>query len=121
MTAKADKESKSAVAVITATLTDGKGADIVQLPALEQSGGLFSHIVVATAMNARHAASLGERVVRALKTGGIKTPRKEQSEDWVLIDAGDVIAHIMQAEARARYDLESLWSFEDARREARRR
>ena len=109
--------TESEIAVITSALIDGKGADVVQLPVREQSGGLFSHLVVATAMNARHAASLGERVVKALKQRGNKKPKAEQSEDWVLIDAGDVIAHIMQPEARARYDLESLWSFEKARRQ----
>lgn len=109
-------KTEAVVAVIAAALTDGKGADVVQIPARVQSGGLFSHIVVATAMNARHAAALGERVVRALKTSGNKKPKTEKSDEWVLIDAGDVIAHIMQAETRARYDLESLWSFEKARR-----
>lgn len=113
------KETQSDIAVITAALADGKGADVVQLPAREQSGGLFSHLVVATAMNARHAASLGERVVKALKQNGNKTPKTERSEEWVLIDAGDVIAHIMQPQARAHYDLESLWSFEKAEKARR--
>ncbi|MGI9337703.1 MAG: ribosome silencing factor [Gammaproteobacteria bacterium] len=109
-------EGKSEAAIITAALIDGKGADVVQIPAREQSCGLFLHLVIATAMNARHAASLGERVVKALKQSGNKAPKTERSEEWVLIDAGDVVAHIMQPDARERYDLESLWSFEKTRR-----
>ena len=107
--------SQNELAIINSAINDGKGANIVQLPAREQSGGLFSHLIVATAANARHAAALGERIVKAIKQSGGKALVETSDErEWVLIDTGDIIIHIMQAEARGRYDLESLWRFEPA-------
>ena len=97
-------------------LEEGKGGEIVILPAAVQSGGLFTHMVVATAGSARHAAALAERVLKAQKQGGNKQSRVETSaeREWVLIDCGDVVVHIMQAPARDKYRLEDLWGFDAA-------
>ncbi len=102
------------VPVARAALEEGKAEAVTVLPTREQSGGMFSHIIVATAGGARHAAALAERVVKALKQPGVRAPAVETSEEreWILIDAGDAVIHIMQPQARARYDLESLWRFE---------
>lgn len=99
---------------IAQALADGKGEDIVTLPTERQSGGLFTHIIIATAGSARHAAALAERVLKAQKAAGYKKSAVESSQEreWVLIDCGDVIVHIMQDEARSRYRLEELWGFE---------
>ena len=103
-----------AVELITKVLLAGKGEDIVVLSTARQSGGLFTHMIVATARSARHAAALAERVLKARKAAGNKKNSVEQSEghEWVLIDCGDVIVHIMQLAARERYRLEELWGFE---------
>lgn len=100
--------------VVQAALADGKGERVVTLPTLRQSGGLFSHVVVATAGSGRHAAALADRVRRAWKSAGLGASRVESSEEreWVLIDCGDVVVHIMQESARTRYRLEELWGFE---------
>lgn len=111
---KAPPASGDYSAVIETALSEGKAEDIVSLPTLEQSGGLFARMFVATAGNPRHAAALGERVAKALKQAGCRAPAVESSDEreWILIDAGDALVHIMQPAARARYDLESLWRFE---------
>lgn len=95
-------------------LQDGKAEDIMLLPTVRQSGGLFTHIIIATAGSARHASALAERVQKAQKQAGEKKSRVEASEEreWVLIDCGDIIVHIMQRAARERYQLEALWGFE---------
>ena len=99
---------------IVQVLEDGKAENITTLPTLQQSGGLFTHMVIATAGSSRHAAALAERVQKAQKEAGEKKSRIEASEEreWVLIDCGDVIVHIMQQMARDRYQLETLWDFE---------
>ena len=101
--------------IIRAALEEGKGGDIKTIAAARQSGGMFSHLVIATANSPRHAAALAVRVRRALKESGAAPKRAESSAEksWILVDAGDAIAHIMQKDARALYDLESLWSFEE--------
>lgn len=96
-------------------LDDGKGTDIRVLSVERQSGGLFSHMIVTTANSSRHATALAERARQALKAAGLPTGHSESGGDksWVLVDAGDVVVHIMLAEARTHYDLESLWGFEE--------
>lgn len=108
----------SAAGVMRRALEDGKGRDIASLPAARQSGGLFEFMVVATANSARHAGALAERVRMALKHAG-RACHIESSEDknWILVDAGEAIAHIMLAESRERYDLERLWGFEETSEE----
>lgn len=99
---------------ITQTLSDGKAENIVVLPTNEQSGGLFSQIVVATGNSSRHVDALSIRLLREMKPQGVKKSNIEISEEknWALVDCGDIIVHIMQQETREYYQLESLWSFE---------
>jgi ribosome silencing factor RsfS/YbeB/iojap len=103
------------LSLVRQTLEDGNGEGIVVLPASRQSGGLFDWLVVVTASSSRHASALAERLRRALKNAGVKRQHKEDSSDhsWLLVDAGSVVAHVMLAEARAVYDLENLWGFEE--------
>ena len=99
--------------LVVSVLEEGKAADIAALETARQSGGLFSHMVVATASSSRHASALVRRLTRALKEAGCPRSVEESSErEWSLVDAGAVVAHVMQAEARARYNLEGLWGFE---------
>ena len=94
-------------------LEEGKASDIAALETDRQSGGLFSHMVVATASSSRHGAALVRRLTRALKAAGYPRAVEESDErEWSLVDAGAVVAHVMQPEARARYNLEGLWGFE---------
>ena len=106
-----------AAEVILRALEEGKGADIKVVSALRQSGGLFARMIIATANSPRHAAALAGRVRRALKDAGLPRGHTESSPEraWYLVDAGDTVAHIMQPEARALYDLEGLWDFEEER------
>ncbi|MGI9305820.1 MAG: ribosome silencing factor [Gammaproteobacteria bacterium] len=100
--------------VILRALEEGKGEDIKSFAAARQSGGLFERMIIATANSPRHAAALAERVRRALKDAGLPCGRAEISaeKEWLLVDAETAVAHIMQRDARGRYDLENLWDFE---------
>ena len=111
-----NKLSEPPLPALLAALADGQADNVTTLPALKQSGGLFSHIVIATANSSRHAQALAQRALRALKNAGHKnkTVEGEKGGDWALIDCGDVVLHIMQEEARDKYRLEALWTFEDA-------
>lgn len=67
-------------------------------------------MVIASGTSNRHVASLAQHVMTSLKAIGIE-PRAEglSTCDWVLVDAGDVVVHIFQEEARAYYRLEKMW------------
>lgn len=74
-------------------------------------------MVVASGTSGRHVASIAEHVKTELKQSGCSALGIEglESGEWVLVDFGSVVAHIMQPETRRFYDLESLWGVKPGR------
>lgn len=69
-------------------------------------------MVIATATSTRHAKSLCDYVIENVKQNGLQ-PLGQEGEggsDWVLVDLGDVVLHVMTGQAREFYQLEKLWS-----------
>jgi ribosome-associated protein len=102
-----------------AALEDIKGRDIVVLDVRKMTS-LFDKIVIATADSTRQASSLSRNVQEKLKAQGAKIHgvEGEQVGEWILVDVGPVIVHIMQPAIRQHYNLEELWT---PRRATRRR
>jgi ribosome-associated protein len=75
---------------------------------------LFDCMIVASAESTRQTRALAKNVQEKLRDGGGKVYgiEGEQSGEWVLIDLGDVIVHVMQPAVRAHYNLEQLWGGE---------
>jgi ribosome-associated protein len=73
-------------------------------------------MVVVTGTSDRHVKSIADKVTEALREGGCRAlgTEGEDSRDWMLIDFGDVVVHVMTATTRGFYDLERLWG-EDMR------
>lgn len=96
--------------VITA-LEDLKANDITVLSVAESSN-VTDWMVIASGSSNRHVKSLANTVEVAAKEQGFKIIGVEgnDSAEWVLVDFGDVIVHIMLPATRAFYDLESLWT-----------
>jgi len=69
------------------------------------------YMVVASGTSNRHVTALSEKVIEDLKKINNRDLRIEGSpgDEWLLVDAGEVIVHLMSSEARSFYDLESLW------------
>jgi len=102
---------KSLLALIEATLADGKAEDVMVID-LAGKSTIADCMVVASANSQRQITALAERLIRALKTAGRGTPGVEglSRGDWVLIDAGDVVVHLFRPEVRAFYNLEKMWA-----------
>ncbi len=91
---------------------DRQAADVVLLD-LSRLAAFADYFVIATVDNVRQARAVIDHVTETVTTLGGDRPHPEGSPDagWVLVDAGDgVIVHVFSLEARARYDLEGLWS-----------
>lgn len=97
--------------LIINALDDLKGQKITQLNVSELTD-VMDHLVIVTGSSNRHVKSLANNVVEELKKHGIRPVGVEGLDDaeWVLVDYGDTVVHIMQAATRDFYELEKLWS-----------
>jgi ribosome-associated protein len=96
--------------VIVDALEDVKAQDIQVFNTAKQTP-LFELLVVATASSNRQTRALGHHVYCEMKEHGCEDVRIEGLEtgEWVLVDCGDAVVHIMQPALRAYYNLEELW------------
>ena len=99
-------------------LEDLKGQDIVSLDVSELSD-VMDTLVICTGTSSRQVKSLAENVVEDGKKAGVRPIGVEGIEqgEWVLVDYGDLVVHVMQAQIRAFYELEKLWSMTPNTRE----
>ncbi|WP_346837259.1 ribosome silencing factor [Microbulbifer sp. SAOS-129_SWC] len=99
-------------------LEDLKGKDIVSLDVSELSD-VMDTLVICTGTSSRQVKSLADNVVEEGKKAGLRPIGVEGMEqgEWVLVDYGDLVVHVMQADVRSFYDLEKLWSMTPNTRE----
>ena len=98
-------------------LEDVKAEDILVLD-VKGKTTVTDWVIVATGSSSRHVRSIANNVAVEAKKASASLLGTEGEEDgeWVLVDLGDVIVHVMQRQAREYYDLESLWSVDIAHR-----
>jgi ribosome-associated protein len=87
-----------------------KARDITVLD-VRKLTSLFDYMIVASADSARQTRALANNVQDKLRQLGARVHgvEGEQSGEWVLVDLGDIIVHVMQPAVRAYYNLEQLW------------
>ena len=103
-------DNKKLQRLVVDALEDVKAQDIAVYNTTELSD-LFDRVVLASGTSNRHTRSLASSVAEKVKQAGghVVSVEGEETGDWVLVDLGDVIVHIMQPAVRAYYDLEELW------------
>ena len=96
--------------LVIAALEDIKARDIQAID-VRKVTAIFDWIVVASAESARQTKALARHIRDELKAAGctIVGSEGEDSGEWILVDAGDVVAHVMQPAVREYYNLEELW------------
>lgn len=94
-----------------AALEDIKGRDIVVLD-VRRITALFDRIIIASADSGRQGKALSRNVQEKLKALGAKVygVEGEQAGEWILVDLGEIVVHIMQPAIRKHYNLEELWA-----------
>jgi ribosome-associated protein len=90
---------------------DKKGSDVVILDVRGMTS-YADYVVVASGESERQVTAMAEHVREKLREEGRRPLGTEGTETghWVLLDYGEVVAHLFFAEARAFYDLEGLWA-----------
>ncbi|MBI2784329.1 MAG: ribosome silencing factor [Porticoccaceae bacterium] len=111
--------SEDLPAVVVAALEDVKGLDIVCLD-VRGLTDVTDTLVVASGNTTRQVKALAENVIERCRVLGVRPIGVEgmDTAEWVLVDLGDLVLHVMLPATRAFYELEKLWSLrpEDLKR-----
>lgn len=97
-------------AIILDALDDMKAQDITVLNT-ETLTDEFDRVVICSATSNRQTRGLANNVHEKVKENGgdVLSTEGEDTGEWVLVDCGDIVVHVMQAQIRAYYNLEELW------------
>lgn len=100
------------------TLLDEKKAESIEVFDLSDSGYFVDVVIVATSIASKHALMLVDEIKKIVKKDGETILNVDDSDDWTIVDMGDILVHLMSAEYRKRYDLEEfLREFEAKKKE----
>ena len=102
---------------IVAALEDDKAQNITVIDTSKLSS-MFERMIIASAQSTRQTKALADNVVVKLKERGevVLGREGEDSGEWILVDFGEVLVHVMQPAIRDYYNLEELWSKAQAAR-----
>ena len=102
--------TKKLTTIVIDALEDIKARDI-KLINVSKLTSVFDYIAIASADSTRQTKALAKNVMDRVKEHGgwIYGIEGEQSGEWVLVDCGDIVVHIMQPAMRELYELEELW------------
>jgi ribosome-associated protein len=91
-------------------LEDVKGQHIVVFDT-EHLSSLFERVIIASGTSNRQTRSLAASVRDAVKSAGFPVPRTEGEEngEWIIVDCGAAVVHLMQQTIREYYHLEEIW------------
>jgi ribosome-associated protein len=97
--------------LVLEALDELKGVDIVSLDVGDVSG-FTDHMVIASGTSTRHVKSLADNVIKRCREAGVRPlgTEGETPGEWILVDLGDVVLHVMLPDTRAFYNIEKLWS-----------
>ena len=96
--------------VVQEALLDVKAKDIIELD-VSAISNVSDAIVIASGTSTRHVKALADNVADEARKAGFRPigVEGERDAEWILVDLGLVVVHVMLPTARKFYDLESLW------------
>ena len=112
----AKKDIQKLQRAIVDGLEDVKGQDIVVFNT-ETLSPLFERVIVASGTSNRQTKALAASVRDAVREAGFDKPRIEGEEngEWIIVDCGQAVAHVMQPVIRQYYRLEEIWGAKPVR------
>ncbi|MDI2112544.1 ribosome silencing factor [Commensalibacter nepenthis] len=106
-----DARLNQVVALMVESLEEDKAENIVVID-LVGKASFADRMIIASGQVDRQILAMATHLDKMLFEQGIKKVTMEQSPDWVLLDAGDIIVHLFRGEAREYYNIEKIWNVE---------
>jgi len=112
---KARLSIKDLKKLILTALNDMKAVDVVELDVMGKTS-VTDILIIAGGTSSRHVKSIAANVALETKKVGNQPlgVEGEAQGEWVLVDLGDIVVHVMQPHVRQFYDLEKLWNFDES-------
>ncbi len=103
-------ESEQLKTLVTDSLEELKAVDLTVLDVADVSG-FTDFMVIASGTSSRHLKALADNLLRRCRNAGVRPlgVEGERAAEWILVDLGDVVTHIMLPHIRDFYNLEKLW------------
>lgn len=99
------------IPLLIEAMEDIKARDIVTLD-VQKISNVTDHMIIASGMSNRQVSAIAKNVIDKAKNAGTRPlgVEGEREGEWILVDFGEIVVHIMQPETREFYQLEKLWS-----------
>ncbi|KTC78246.1 ribosome silencing factor [Legionella brunensis] len=91
-------------------LDDNQAIDVVTIDVKQQTS-VTDYMIICSGRSSRHVKAIAELVIEKMKGEGLPPLSQNGLEtgEWVLVDFGDFVLHVMQSDTRSFYNLEGLW------------
>lgn len=105
------KKTQSIVQRVQEIIADSKGEEPAVLD-VRRLTDITDYMIIVSGTSTRHVRSIADKLLERMRTSGLRPLGLEgqQLGEWVLIDFGDVVVHIMRPQTRSFYSLEKLWN-----------
>jgi ribosome-associated protein len=105
--------------IVLDALEDVKGRDIVVFNTAHLPS-MFERVVIASGDSSRQVKALADRVGEKVKENGgrVYGVEGESAGEWVLVDLGEIVVHLMHPTVRSFYNLEEVWGGKEVKRKA---
>ena len=91
-----------------AKFLDEKKAEDIEVFDLSNKDYIAKFVIIANAQSNKHTLALLYYIRKEIKEFGLKVYATDESDDWVVVDVGDILIHIMTPQYRAKYSLEEF-------------
>ncbi len=110
-TAKSGKAADALLKIVERSLDDDQAVDVAVID-LAGKTSIADYMVVASGRSQRQVGAMADHLAKRIKSEGYGRAKLEgmPQNDWVLVDAGDVIVHLFRPEVRSFYSLEKMWA-----------